>query len=95
VASDEILNRIDEHMARGNELMQEIRRQHELNRREHELNRAAFARNSEILARLVDVIGQMSRRLEDQEGAIRAQTEAIFKVLDRFGDGGGADPASA
>jgi hypothetical protein len=35
----DLLSRLDQHLARANELLEEIRREHELNRREHELNR--------------------------------------------------------
>jgi uncharacterized protein YeeX (DUF496 family) len=87
VASDEILKRIDDHMARGNELMAEIRH-------EHQLNRAAFAETAQLLGRMVDVLAQMERRLDDQGDAIRANTKAVLRLLDRFGNGGG-DPATA
>ena len=100
VASDEILKRIDEHiaqanqhMARGNELMDEIRR-------EHQLNRAAFAENARVMAQLSQVLTRFDRslealvaRIEDQGDAIRANTKAVLRLLDRFG--GGAGPAAA
>lgn len=45
MADRELLERIDGHMARGNELVQLIREDHELNRHEHELNRREHALN--------------------------------------------------
>ena len=94
MASDEILKRIDEHMARGNVLMAEIRRQHELNQREHELNRAAYAEGMKVMAGLVRVVDQMRHELVDHSDEIRAQTKAVLRLLDRFGDAG-TGPATA
>jgi hypothetical protein len=47
----DLLSRLDKHMARGNELLEEIRREHELNRREHELNRQQYRELHEITVR--------------------------------------------
>ena len=44
---DRTLDRMDEHMARGNELMDEIREEHRLNREEHRLNRKEHRLNRE------------------------------------------------
>ncbi len=93
MASDEFLRRIDahmargnEHMARGNELMEEVRH-------EHQLNRAAFAENSRVLARLTDVLVLIDRNQRELQAEVRAQTEAIFRMLDRSDDDAG--PATA
>ncbi len=101
MASDEILSRIDEHMARGNELMEEIKREHELNRREHELSRLAFTENAIVMARLNEVLDRIDRshgalvaRIEAQTDEVRANTNAIIRLLNRLGNGG-ADPAAA
>ena len=87
VVADEILKRIDEHMARGNELMEEIRR-------ERELDRATFAEHIEVLAGLVRVVDRMRHQMEDQSDETRAQTKAVLRLLDRFGDAG-TGPATA
>ena len=84
----------NEHMARGNELMEEIRR-------EHELNRAAFAENAMVMSRLSEVLERfdqtqlrMQATLDGLRAEVRAQTEAIFKLIDRF-ENGGTGPAPA
>ena len=81
-------------MARGNELMEEIKR-------EHELNRLAFAENARVMARLSEVLDRLDRsharlvaQIDDQSDEIRAGTKAILKLLDRFGSGG-PGPAAA
>jgi hypothetical protein len=84
----------NEHMARGNELMEEIRQQHELNRREHELNRLAFAETARVMSRLGDVLERVDRSQRELQDEVRAQTRAIFKLIDRF-ENGGAGPATA
>jgi hypothetical protein len=45
----DLLSRLDAHMARGNDLMEEIRKEHELNRREHELNRQHYREHTSSL----------------------------------------------
>jgi hypothetical protein len=94
VASDEFLRRIDEHMARsnehmarGNELMDEVRR-------EHQLNRAAFAEMMRVTARLTEVLDRIDQSQRDLQDEVRAQTKAIFRLIDRFDAGGpGTAPA--
>jgi len=91
VASDEILSEIKTHIARGNELMEAIRREHELNRgsweRQLHLTRRVIAHNERAFNESVGVMQEM-------RAEIRAQTEAIFRVIDRL-DGGGTEPAGA
>ena len=100
---DRTIDRMDEHMARGNELMDEIREehrlnreQHELNRREHQLNRAAMERNSRILRELLLQREDDRKVLERIEQGIHAQTQGLLHVLDqlRGGRGPGTAPAS-
>ena len=107
MASDEYLKRIDEHMARGNEHMARgngIARGNELMaevRREHELNRAAYTEGMRVISRLTDVIDRVDRNQQalhaqilDHRDETRAQTQAVLKLLDRFG-GGEPGPAPA
>ena len=108
MASDEFLRRIDEHlahgnehmargnehmargnelMARGNELMAEVRE-------EMRLNRAAYAEGARVTARLTQVLVRVDQSQRDLQDEIRAQRDAIFRMLDRF-ENGGAGPAPA
>jgi len=99
--ADDPLSRIDAHMARGNELMEQ--------------NRAAFQDLRtflrEMTLRQEKVMREMLARLEDQSKVLREQTEsiregreafvqesraqraALFRRLDRFD--GGDSPAAA
>ena len=93
----EILERLDEHlargnayMARGNELMEEIRE-------EHRLNREVYARTMETM---LDLSERQERLVNEAVGAIRemreeirAQTRAIFTVIDRLEGNGGPTAA--
>jgi HAMP domain-containing protein len=108
VPDHELLKRLDEHLARGNEL-------HELNIREHQLNRASYERGIEMMLgiterheRLVEenvrVLRQLTTAFAQGMAEIRsemklvrermeAQTEAIFRMLDRLDGNDG--PAAA
>ncbi len=99
--ADDPLSRIDAHMARGNELMEQ--------------NRAAFQDLRtflrEMTLRQEKVMREMLARLEDQSKVLREQTEsiregreefvqesraqraALFRMLERFD--GGDSPAAA
>ncbi|MBA3305156.1 MAG: hypothetical protein H0U25_04435 [Thermoleophilaceae bacterium] len=99
--ADDPLSRIDAHMARGNELMEQ--------------NRAAFQDLRtflrEMTLRQEKVMREMLARLEDQSKVLREQTEsiregreefvqesraqraALFRMLDRLD--GGDSPAAA
>jgi hypothetical protein len=101
VANGELLRRIDAHMERGNELMEQNRRAFEETR--------VFMR--QLLLRNDKVLGAMQRQIEASTRAIRKLTEdmhrehlefveemraqraALFRILDRL-DGNG-DPAGA
>jgi hypothetical protein len=90
VTNDELLKRLDEHMARGNEL-------HELNIREHELNRAAYERGMETMLGITDrherLVEENVRALRQLTARMEAQTAAIFRMLDRLDGKNG--PATA
>jgi hypothetical protein len=130
----EFLERIDGHMARGNELMAEVREEMQLNRisYEHQLdltrtvilrseerhqrlqqrsnevmernrkafegnrkalegNRMAFEGDASLTTALIDAINDLRTELGAE---VRAQTEAIFKLIDRIDRlNGGASPA--
>jgi hypothetical protein len=115
MASDEFLARIDAHMERGNELMEQIRAEHRLNRATYERiledqerreseyqqhlqitrevirrNELAFQENTRVLA---EVSAELISELRELGAEVRAQTQAIFRMLDRFD--GGAEPAGA
>lgn len=105
MASDEFLTRIDahvaridEHMARGNELMEQVRAEIELTRisYEHQLHvtREIVRQNRTAFQQVGDVLVEVRDDLRELKAETHAQTEAIFKMLDRFGNGG-AEPASA
>jgi RNase adaptor protein for sRNA GlmZ degradation len=74
------------------------RREHLLNRREHRLNRRAYEEGMAVCAQLVEsnaalvdttvqAFRELSREIADE---LRAQREAVFKVIDRMDrlDGG-------
>lgn len=62
--SDAILQRIDSHLERGNELMQLNRTAFERNTEAFERNREAFDRNSEVFERVVEVLGRHEEVLD-------------------------------
>ena len=93
---DLTLERIDAHMTRGNELMEEIReehqlnrREHQLNRREHQLNRAAIQNNTQVLRELMLQRQEDRVVLERIEQGIHAQTQGLLHVLDELRNGRG------
>lgn len=94
---DEILRRLDQHMARGNKLMEGVRE-------EHRLNREAYERGTRLM---IDIVARHERAFKDYmelnreireelrlgRGRIEAQTQAIWAMLDRLGGSGGPAPA--
>ena len=86
---DLTLERIDAHMTRGNELMEEIREEHQLNRREHQLNRAAIQNNTQVLRELMLQRQEDRVVLERIEQGIHAQTQGLLHVLDELRNGRG------
>ena len=93
-----LLERIDGHMARGNELMA---RNHELllemreeNRREHELTRAAIRELRDVTREVLVELREHRRILERIEQGIQAQTQGLLYVLDELRGRGGGAPAT-
>jgi hypothetical protein len=96
---DEHMERGNEHMERGNELiergnelMDEVRAEVQLTRevvRRHEI---AFMDHSRLNAELVDAVREVKVDLRQLGSEVRAQTEAIFRMIDRFD--GGTEPAT-
>ena len=84
---DRTLEAIDGHTARGNELMEEIREEHQLNRREHQLNRAAVHNNTQVLRELLLQRREDRAILERVEQGIHAQTQGLLHVLDELRNG--------
>jgi chromosome segregation ATPase len=77
---DEILKRIDGHMARQNEHMA---RQERLEERIVQ----AFDRNGRAWGHAVSAMSAIRESLDDMRSEIRAQTQAISRMIDRL-DGG-------
>ncbi len=97
---DEHMARGNEHMARGNdlmargnELMDDVREEMRLNREEIRRNREAFELHKMAMAEMLDTnrraTDTMIERLNDLGEEVRAQTRAIFRLIDRL-DGGAA-----
>lgn len=99
MARDEVLNRIDRHMERGNELMERIDRRMEEGGRVVEENSRVIEHNSrvieessretrEFMRELLQRHGWFTRQvvaeLKDLQGQTKAQTQAILRVLDRL-----------
>jgi len=90
VDQDELLRRLDAHMERGNEIMA----------RSNEVmaeNRMAFEANARAFQDLRDFLGDLTQALrlltDEFVAEMRAQRQALFRILDRLeGDGreGGA-----
>ncbi len=88
--------RFDEHMARGNELMGEVKDEMRLNREERAESRE-FMR--EIVARIergsreeVRVLQGLTDEIRDLIAESRAQREGLLRVIDRLGPGPAAEP---
>ena len=71
-----------EHQQRASQLMEEIRDEVRLNREVIRRNELVFQENSRVLSELVETVRGMKEE-------VRAQTRAIFKLIDRL-DGGTA-----
>jgi len=101
MADGELLERIEGHMARGNELMELIREDHALNRREHELNRAAMHSTRDAVRSLAAAVEKqaeasdaMLASLGDMRDSVQANTRAVLHVLDELrGPGPAGAPA--
>jgi GGDEF domain-containing protein len=95
VADEEILRRIDKRLARGDELMAEVRAEHELNRRAYTeqlaLTRTVVQRNAEAFAGLMTAIDRFRERIDAFGDRIDAfgdtlvlQVEILTRCLDRL-----------
>jgi hypothetical protein len=101
VASDEYLRRIDAHMERGNELMEQNRRAFE-GCQQAFLDLRTFLRETTLRQeRIFDSMGRhlegltrhvegLTRYIEDLTQEQRAQRSALFRMLDRLDEGGSA-----
>ncbi len=98
---DDILKRLDEHMARGNEHMARGNELMEEIRREHQLNREAYRQGMELMARLIERVDASSRRnervtarmiaqIDENTETLRALRDSVLAFLNRLDEGGGA-----
>jgi hypothetical protein len=98
MADRDLLERIDEHMARGNEHMARhaelLEKLREENRREHELNRAAIRELREVTREVLLELREHRPILERIEQGIHAQTQGLLHVLDELRGRGGSEPAA-
>jgi hypothetical protein len=85
---DAVLERFDAHLTRFDALLERNDRAFERNTRALEQNTQAFERNARGWGKTVEVLTAMERRLEDMGDQIRANTQALLRVLDRL-DGEG------
>jgi hypothetical protein len=76
----DLIRRFDEHLERQSTLM-------ERNDRTIERNTQAMERNTRAWGHTVAAMSAIRNHLEDMRGEIRAQTEAIWPMIDRI-DGG-------
>jgi hypothetical protein len=98
---DQILLRLDRHVARGNELMEEVREQHRLNEETYRQGMEFMAHLTERVLGAIDenirAIREMREEMKaegrENRAQIRAQTEAIFRMMDRFD--GNSGPATS
>lgn len=102
MADEEILRRIDAHMARGNELMAEIREEHRLTREEHERNRRFYAdlsaKNAEVVADnkavMRNLVGEIRTMRDENRVHHEAMTGALLDLAAEIRSWGGG-PAAA
>jgi hypothetical protein len=95
MADRDVLQRIDAHMERGNQLLGDIRA-------EHRLNRAAFHELRDVTRSAVVTMTELAeesrgvqRRLDDMGDEIRANTRAVLHVLDQLRGEGPEAPGTA
>ena len=97
MAESEFLKRIDAHVARTNELIEQDRvawRQamaaHGDDLKDIRFEQRQFTLRSERIAQgYLRVLEDMSRALEDMADQLRANTRAVLSVLDKLERGGG------
>lgn len=101
---NEHMERGNKLMAEVKDVVAQVRAEVELSRRSYEdqlritremnrRNEIAIQENSRITSEQIDAIREIRVGLREVQEEARAQTRAIFQVLDRFG--GGAEPAGA
>jgi hypothetical protein len=78
--SDRALERMDARMARNDDVL-------ERNAQAFERNTQAFERNTKAWGHTVAVFTAVLKSIEDMRDEIRAQTQAIYRVIDRLDEG--------
>jgi hypothetical protein len=91
VDHDELLRRLDGHMERGNEIMARSNELVEENHRVIQENMRAF---EDLRSFLGDLTLALRLLTEDFRAEMRAQREALFRILDRL-DGHGEGSSGA
>jgi Ribonuclease G/E len=95
VAESEILARIDRHLERSNELMDEVRREIDLTREEIRLSREERQTSREMFDDLREFIREITLRVErggremvqelrDLRAESQAQRQALLQLIDRM-----------
>jgi methyl-accepting chemotaxis protein len=100
---DRSLERIDEHMARGNELMDDVREEmrlsraqyRELSERHESLIRDMRQFMHEAIVRMERITTRMTERMDDLHEESVAQRRALLWILDRLGGNGPSGASSA
>jgi hypothetical protein len=79
------------HMARGNELMEQIREENRLNRLEHKRNQARFQGSQQVMREMLlelregrEVLKGIQAGMKDLRHGIQASTERLLRVLDEL-----------
>jgi hypothetical protein len=98
VDHDELLRRLDGHMERGNAIMARSNELVEENHRVIQENHRVIQENTRAFEDLRSFLGDLTLALrlltEDFRAEMRAQREALFRILDRL-DGQGEGSSGA
>ena len=81
MTESELLERLDLHMARGNEIMAEA---NEIHRDHREFIREISVRQERVTQQLVAQIAAGTEELRDLSLATKQHTQALSRMLDRF-----------
>jgi hypothetical protein len=85
-ARDEILARLDRHLARSSELMTQVREEMRLTRDQHTENMRQMREMTRgyraATSRLIDVVDENLRAMREMTDESRAQRKAILAVID-------------
>jgi hypothetical protein len=84
---DDFLERFDAHLARQDEIIASIDGHMARQERLEERVVQAFDRNGRAWGHAVSAMSAIRESLDDMRGEIRAQTQAIWRMIDRL-DGG-------